>query len=105
MLIAGTTQFDQNPKALDLIRQEWASNNTYATRLSNLRNGAGALLDQTGVKLAAQGVGRTVFDDGSNDYLLGGSGRDWFFADLDRQHQDDDRIFRRDKNEEVDQLI
>ena len=68
--------------ALSLLRSEWTSANSYATRVSNLANGTGAILSGTGVKLKNLGVDRTVFDDVEKDTLSGQGGTDLFFASL-----------------------
>jgi uncharacterized protein (TIGR03118 family) len=71
LLIAGTTAHDSNIPALLQILGEWTSAHSYATRVANLRSGAGGLpkLDST-----------TVSDDGAVDTLRGNRGLDWFFA-------------------------
>jgi hypothetical protein len=46
----------------------------------------------------------TVFDDGVKDTLKGDKGLDWFFADLDNQDGDDDKV-KDKKNDEVLDLI
>ena len=43
-----------------------------------------------------------MFDDGIKDTLKGHEGRDWFFADLDRQDGDDDTVKDRTGNEMLD---
>ncbi|MDB5386123.1 MAG: hypothetical protein JWM11_1769, partial [Planctomycetaceae bacterium] len=82
VLIAGTTSFDTNSTALNLLRSEWASTNSYATRVSNLLNGTGSILAGSGVQLKKSGAGETVFSDISHDYLAGDSGTDLYFASL-----------------------
>ncbi len=71
LLIGGTTVYDNNIAALLQILAEWASADSYATRITNLRSGAGGLpkLDST-----------TVSDDGAVDTLRGNQGLDWFFV-------------------------
>ena len=73
---------DSDAAALSLLRSEWTSANSYATRVSNLANGTGAILGGTGVKLKNSGVGRTVFNDTEKDTLSGQNGSDLFFAAL-----------------------
>jgi Ca2+-binding RTX toxin-like protein len=77
LLINGTTFYDANVPALQAIMNEWASANSYATRINNLRLGAGL---SAGNYLQAAGAGRTVFDDGTADNQTGGAGLDWFFT-------------------------
>jgi uncharacterized protein (TIGR03118 family) len=71
LLIGGTTAYDSNIPALLQILAEWTSTDPYTMRVDKLHNGTGGLpiLNST-----------TVFDDGVEDVLHGGSGRDWFFA-------------------------
>jgi uncharacterized protein (TIGR03118 family) len=71
LIIGGATAYDGNIAALLQILGEWTSSNSYATRIANLRSGAGGLpkLDST-----------TVLDDGAVDTLRGNQGLDWFFA-------------------------
>ena len=83
LLIAGFTAFDNNMTALDRIFREWNSTNDYLTRVDNLRNGTGAVLTGSSVKLQRSGTDRTVFSDSSADDLKGDEGLDWYFADLD----------------------
>jgi parallel beta-helix repeat protein len=102
LLIGGYTSFDDDIVALKLILAEWSSRRDYDTRVMNLRNGTGPVLSGTGVKLAAGGADRTVFDDGRKDTLEGENGRDWYFADLDRLGGDDDQVKDKKGNEWVD---
>ena len=62
---------------------EWSSNNDYDTRVDNIRNGTGAHLGDTGIRLDASDPARTAFDDDDKDTLRGQKDRDWFFASLD----------------------
>ncbi len=80
ILIGGTTDHDANELALKSILAEWASANTYLTRIDNISTGNGL---SVGVSLKV-GIDATVFDDGDVDQLFGGSSMDWFFnfADL-----------------------
>lgn len=84
LLIAGTTAFDSNASALLLIRDEWTSTRDLDDRISNIQAGSGPILGGTGVKLDST----TVFDDGDADTLIGASGIDWLFLNLD----DDDAV-------------
>jgi Ca2+-binding RTX toxin-like protein len=99
LLIGASTTHDANDSALAAILSEWTDNTPYLTRVENLRNGTGSHLN--GLKLEA---GVTVLDDGAVDVLRGGSGRDWFFADLDDLDDDDDVVLGQQPNEEVDLL-
>jgi hypothetical protein len=81
LLIAGTTVFDTNTIALNGISLEWSrTDRTYSQRVANLQNGGGL---NGSYKLKSDGANRTVFDDGTRDRLIGGTGRDWFFGNFD----------------------
>jgi Ca2+-binding RTX toxin-like protein len=71
LLIGGSTTYDTNAAMLKQIQTAWISTAPFATRVANLRAGAGGVpkLDAT-----------TVLDDGVRDTLVGGPGLDWFFA-------------------------
>jgi ELWxxDGT repeat protein len=77
ILIGGTASYDSNTaanqKALAYIMAEWASADSYATRVNKLMNGGG--LNGSYVL-----NNRTVSDDNASDLLYGGAGLDWFFA-------------------------
>ncbi len=73
ILIGGTSTHSDNIAALNAIMAEWASANTYATRIAKLRD-TGVLLGS--IKLD----GSTVQNDSDvADSLTGGADRDWFF--------------------------
>ena len=84
ILIAGTTLFDNDLEALDLIMAEWTSSHSYEQRVANLTEmglNPGAIDRLNGdIFLIADGENATVFDDGVADFLVGGGGRDLFFA-------------------------
>ena len=79
ILVGGTTSYFNEAThtlalyALDAILAEWATNNSYATRIANISTGGGLT---GGWALNAS----TVFNDGLFDALSGGAGSDWFFA-------------------------
>jgi hypothetical protein len=75
--VGGTTSHDANVAALEAIRNEWTSANSYATRVNNIRIGGGA---NGIVVLQATAPGQTVFDDGAVDTMTGNLGLDWFFT-------------------------
>ena len=82
LMIGGSTAFDVNESALWGIQLEWTSDRSFASRVANLRGtGTGPRANGTAF-LVASGPNRTVFDDGSADYLKGGSGRGWYFANV-----------------------
>jgi hypothetical protein len=86
ILIGGTTNFDRNLPALDAILTEWArTDESYAQRVANLSNTTVNGVDPNSM---GQNGGyflnaSTVHDDGDGNTLNGGSGQDWFFANLD----------------------
>jgi len=101
LLIAGFTAFDANSTALNSILAEWTSGRDYHARMANLRgNGSGPRLNAD-YFLKAQGSEVTVFDDGDDDQLTGGLGRDWFFASQDHKK---DKITDARIDEFVDEL-
>src|SRR5262249_47163259 len=70
ILIAGYTDRDRDPQALNQILTLWSSTTTsYQDRVRLLKGG-----------LLSSGV---VHDDGAVDLLIGSSGRDWYLAKLD----------------------
>ena len=102
ILIGGFTSFDTQEQTLLLIAREWASNRSYATRVANLRGGTGEFLNGTGVRLSSSGGVKTVFDDDAQDKLNGGSGNDWFFADLGSSDKKRDKISGQTGDEWID---
>lgn len=79
IVIAGTTFYDGDLWALGKIRDEWISARPYGVRVDNIRTGTGSgdrVNDHYYFK-----AGTTVFDDGTEDWLCGVGGTDWFFAD------------------------
>lgn len=85
VLIAGTTAHDTSRAALDAILAEWTSNRSYAERVDNLTGDHDLSLDGLNgeVYLIAEGEEQTVFDDESTDWLVGGRGKDLYFAGED----------------------
>jgi Ca2+-binding RTX toxin-like protein len=82
LLIAGVTTFDSSDKQLELLRSEWTSLKSYASRVANLRGKANP---QFAVRLNGNTFlrpGSTVLDDDALDRLTGDSGFDWFLLDL-----------------------
>jgi streptogramin lyase len=82
LLIAGTTAYDANEAALDAIMAEWTSGQDYATRIADLSGTGTGPRSNGNYFLIASGPNATVFDNGAADVLNGGSGMDWFFANL-----------------------
>jgi Ca2+-binding RTX toxin-like protein len=77
ILIAGRTTSDTSLSSLNTIRTQWISGNTYATRITNLREGVGSPL----VSLKA-GINE-LNDTGEDDVMVGGPDTDWFFRAID----------------------
>lgn len=75
ILIAGSTQHDSDDQALRALLAEWASDNNYATRISNLRNG-------TGINGPYVLNSATTIDDRVKDTLYGNAGLDWFWIGI-----------------------
>jgi Ca2+-binding RTX toxin-like protein len=90
ILIAGTTDHDNNEQALCDIMKEWTrSDADYATRVGHLRGDSGAGTGLNGsVLLASEGSAATVHDDGAVDVLTGSAGQDWFLLNLDGEVKD-----------------
>lgn len=87
LLIAGSTAFDADVAALDAIRAEWTSSRGHADRVANLRGtGSGSAFAQrlngnVFLRAVSNEAGPpTVYNDIALDILIGGGGRDWFFA-------------------------
>jgi Ca2+-binding RTX toxin-like protein len=73
LMIAGSTNFDQNDSALSAIMHEWGSSDTYATRISKIRNGqvaAGVALNSTTVHPTAHVVDQLYASSGGYDWFL-----------------------------------
>ena len=68
--------------ALDAIMAEWTSARSYAHRVANLSGTGSGPRNNGNYFLIAGGPSATVFDNGAIDVLNGGSGMDWFFANL-----------------------
>jgi hypothetical protein len=81
LLISGRTSYDGDTAALAAVMAEWVSSRGYWTRVANLRNGSGPVLDGLDVRLVA---GETVFQDGDGDTVMGSGDLDWFFMELGR---------------------
>ena len=89
LLIGGTTAFDANEAPLCAVLAEWTSGRDYAARVANLRGTGSGPRANGNYFLAADGPGRTVFDDGAVDRLTGAGGQDWIFANIDSGILDD----------------
>ncbi len=92
LLIAGTTSFDNDDDALLAIVSEWNRSESYENRIRNLRMGVGV---DNRIKLIAS---VTIQNDNSRDLLNGGSGVNWYFANVF------DDVLSKKLNEIVDRL-
>jgi hypothetical protein len=103
--IAGSTAWDQNALALDSIMAEWASSDSYATRVADLMgNTSNPAFNQRQNGQYFLNTS-TVHADASPDVLTGGLlSQDWFFADLARAVNQQDVILDRHTNETVTEL-
>lgn len=72
LLIGGNTSYDNSPADLLAILNYWSGTESYASRVTKLRNG-------TGVPVLN---GSTVSDDGKRDVLFGNNSLDYFFLSL-----------------------
>jgi Ca2+-binding RTX toxin-like protein len=101
LLIGGSTRYDAYVANLQTIMAQWNASADYETRVSNLRTGAGEILQGTGIRLNSSGPDRTVFnDDREEDSLKGDKGRDWFFAEIGN-----DKLKGRKGNEELNEAL
>jgi Ca2+-binding RTX toxin-like protein len=73
IVMAGRTLVDGNTKALFSLMASWNSTDAYADRVANVRLEMESLIPPD---LDAP----FMYHDGSADVLIGGAGRDWFFA-------------------------
>jgi Ca2+-binding RTX toxin-like protein len=82
LLIGGTTNYDNNAKALAAVMRAWATDKTFEQRCSLLEKGstdptAGFIQVKPRSKSSTRG---TVLDDSARDLLYGRSDPDWFFG-------------------------
>ncbi|QDV24951.1 Calx-beta domain-containing protein [Aureliella helgolandensis] len=109
LLISGYTSFDNNRLALSFLQREWTSERSYDHRAENLR-GSNSDADQFSNRLnedyflQTSGAEQTVFDDGERDFMTGGGGRDWYFASLG-DDDEDDRIAGLKQSEWAEELL
>jgi len=75
LLLSGSTLFESDPAILQALLAEWASGNSYASRVSHLLGNTGGGENTTFTLDPA-----TVVNDANVDYLTGNAGQDWFLA-------------------------
>jgi hypothetical protein len=81
ILISGTTAYDGDAAALELILAEWRdATKSYAQRVAALEAGLGP--EMIGLRRLGNQGHQTVLDDGAPDTLVGRDQVDWFFAEL-----------------------
>jgi Ca2+-binding RTX toxin-like protein len=78
ILINGTTAYDQELAALELILQTWRDPRlSHSARIARIESGLGG----DSIRLSKKEEKRTVFDDGEADKLVGRDKFNWFFAE------------------------
>lgn len=85
LLVASFVSFETQRDALLAIYNEWISTRTFAQRTANIwGNGTGPRSNGNSFLNSdpSDAITDSVFADGDIDSLTGGSGQDWFFADL-----------------------
>ena len=82
ILVAGATLYDRNVVALSAIMAEWRSANDFETRVAHIMGPVGGLNGSYFFNADAANGPVTVFDEDAQDRLTGGSGSDWFLANL-----------------------
>jgi Ca2+-binding RTX toxin-like protein len=102
LLIGARTAFDANATALSAILAEWSSARSYETRIANLRGPGSNSRANGNYFLKTSGAQATVFEDSATDALTGGSGRDWFVAQLSGKRKD--KLNGVSNNEQIDAL-
>jgi hypothetical protein len=80
--ITGTTDYDSSDAALAAIMAEWTSKHSYAERVANLSGTGTADRLNGNYFLIAGGPDATVHGDGRVNRVFGGSGGNWYFAQL-----------------------
>ncbi len=81
ILLAGSSAYEGNLKALCAVMAEWNSTTRdYSTRVKDLSDGSGSSARLNDGYFLND---HTVVDDGQRDTLTGGAGRDWFFSNQD----------------------
>jgi phospholipase C len=80
ILIAGTTAYGQNAEAYLTLESEWASTDSLATRAALIGAGVGSKGNQFALN------SETVFANLHHNLLKGGSGMNWYFANLVNDH-------------------
>lgn len=88
ILISGTTAFDNDRASLDAVMAEWTSSRSYSERVDNITGDLDLSMDGLNGEIFLI-ADETVFDDEAIDWLIGGRGKDLYFAG------DDDFSFAR----------
>jgi Ca2+-binding RTX toxin-like protein len=77
ILIGGSTSFDADPFLLGSLLAEWTTPTPQKVRIEHLTSGGG--LNGDTILTSDTTVGQTLFQDKGDNFLNGGSDRDWFF--------------------------
>lgn len=85
ILIGSLTSFDADEAALMAVLKEWSrTDSSYLQRVANLSNAAaGSVISNGSLAGGSFLTASSVKSDGSENELKGGSGLDWYFANLD----------------------
>jgi Ca2+-binding RTX toxin-like protein len=75
LLLSGSSLFETDPAILQALLAEWASGNSYQSRVDHLLGSTGGGANTTFTLNPA-----TVTNDANIDYLTGNAGQDWFLA-------------------------
>jgi Ca2+-binding RTX toxin-like protein len=75
LLLSGSSLFETDPAILQALLAEWASGNSYQSRVDHLLGNTGGGANTTFTLNPT-----TVTNDANVDYLTGGSGQDWYLA-------------------------
>jgi hypothetical protein len=94
IIIGGYTSYDSNTTALAYIMAEWDSSDSYSTRVRKISRGGG--LNGSYVLNSW-----TVSEPSVTDYLYGGAGLDWFFAQTNKANSNVAKIYNRTSGETV----
>ena len=80
ILIAGQTSYDAGTDlgvvTLTAILKEWSQGGSYSSRISHITGATAGGLNGSAI-FSTSGPLQNVFDDGAQDILIGGRGRDW----------------------------
>ena len=87
ILVGSSTSYDSNLTALNSIKAEWISTNTYAQRIANIRNSTGGTSNRQNGAFFFNNT--TVTNDAASDTLTGSAGSDLFYFSSSNDHVTD----------------